>query len=73
MSLKTWNNGERAEIIKSIIESNFKLLGRHLPHNILALTTAERNVLSSDYLSDGLIVFDTTIQKWVQYKNGKMD
>lgn len=68
--LKTWRNGEKAEIVQKIIENNFKILGKHLSHNILCLSTDEREVLSSDYLREGIIVFDTDINSWMQYKNG---
>lgn len=70
MALKTWINGEKAEIVQKIIEYNFKILGKHLPHNILSLSSTDRKLLSSDYLCEGLIVFDTTLKKWMQYFNG---
>lgn len=68
--MKTWSNGERAEVVKKIIEDNFKIVSKHLSHNILSLTSDERIVLTEDYLSDGLIVFDTTLKRWLQYHNG---
>lgn len=70
MGLKTWLFGESSETVKQIIDSNFKILGRHLSRNMLSLSTTERELLSSDYLSDGLVVFDTTLKKWYEYKNG---
>ena len=68
--LKTWRNGEKSEVIKKIIEDNFKILGKNLSHNMLSLSSVERNSLASDYLCDGLIVFDTTLKKWMQYSGG---
>ena len=68
--LKSWSNGEKSEIIKAIIENNFRILGKHLPNNMLSLTTTERTSLTSDYLSEGLVVFDNTLKKWFEYKNG---
>lgn len=68
--LKTWQLGEKAENIKAIIEHNFKTLGKHLKNNVLVLSTAERESLSNDYLSVGLIVYDTSLNKWLKY-NGK--
>lgn len=68
--LKTWRNGEKADVVQKIIENNFKVLGRYLSRNMLCLSTTERELLSSDYLSDGLIVFDTTLESWMQYNKG---
>lgn len=70
MSLKTWENGDKGEDVKRIIESNFKVVGSHLSHNMLALTTDERNKLGGDYLSEGLLVFDTSLGEWFRYNNG---
>lgn len=71
MSLRTWNDGEKGINVKEIIESNFKFLGSHISKNVLALSTLEREVLSTDYLSEGLIVFDTDFKTWYEYTNGK--
>ena len=70
MSLKTWIFGEKSEIIKEIIDSNFKILGRYLSKNMLCLTTEERESLSSDYLSEGLVVYDTSKDMPYEYRNG---
>lgn len=67
MGLKTWRNGEKANNVQEIIEHNFKLLGKHLRHNILSLSSAERNLLSSDYISDKALVFDTDDEEFYQY------
>lgn len=71
MGLKTWRNGEEGDILKAIIEHNFKILGKYLPYHILCISSENRNLLTSDYLSENLIVFDTTKNEWLQYKNGK--
>lgn len=65
--LKTWRNGEKAGVIQKIIENNFKILGRHLSQNVLCLSTAERETLSSEYLTQGLKVYDTTKKRWFSY------
>lgn len=70
MSLKTWRNGEEAEVVQKIIEYNFRLLGRHLPSGMLCLSSSERKVLSSDYLREGLLVYDTTENAWYKYSSG---
>ena len=71
--MRMWRNGETAEIVQKIIEYNFKLLGRHLPNNILALPTTQRETLSSDYLCEGLIVYDTTLNKWFRYTSNSWE
>ena len=68
--LKTWKNGEKAGSTKDIIEYNFKLLGRYLSNNIIAAPRDVINSLSSDYLSEGLVAFDTTNNVWLKYKSG---
>lgn len=70
MGLKTWRNGEEGEVLKAIIDSNFKILGKYLPYHILCISSKDRNLLTSDYLSEGLIVFDTTRNEWLQYQSG---
>lgn len=68
--LKTWRNGEKAGSTKDIIEYNFKLLGKYLSNNIIAAPRDILNSLPSDYLSDGLVAFDTTNNVWLRYKAG---
>jgi len=68
--LQTWQNGDKAEIVRNIINQNFNILERYLPNSILSLSTERRLLLSSEYLRSGLIVFDTDLQKWLIY-NGK--
>ncbi len=70
MSLRTWRNGEEAEVVQKIIEYNFKLLGRYLSGNMLCLSSSERKTLSSDYLREGLIIYDTTENAWYKYVSG---
>lgn len=73
MGLEIWNNGESGARIRKNIETNFKYVSRYLPNNILSLSTTERKTLASDYLSEGLIVFDTSQEKWYQYKDEKWE
>lgn len=68
--LKTWKNGEKAGSTKDIIEYNFKLLGKYLSNNIIAAPRDVINSLPSDYLSEGLVAFDTTNNVWLKYKSG---
>lgn len=65
-----WNNGDRGSKVKDIIDGNFDILSKYLNKIALCLSTSERNGLSGQYLSDGLMVYDTTENKWYQYKNG---
>lgn len=70
MSLKTWRNGDEAEIVQKIIEYNFRVLGRYLSSSMLCLSSSERKVLSSDYLREGLLIYDTTEDVWYKYTSG---
>lgn len=70
MNLRTWRNGEEAEVVQKIIEYNFKLLGRYLSSNMLCLSSSERKALNSDYLREGLIIYDTTENTWYKYVSG---
>jgi hypothetical protein len=69
--MKTWRNGARGNEVKVIIDNNFKTTSKHLRDEILALTTTERELLSSDYLKNNKIVYDTDFKKWMIYNNGK--
>lgn len=73
MGLKTWNNGEKGEVVQKIIDNNFRTVGRYLTKNILCLSTSERNTLTSDYISNGLIVYDTDLEQWFEYKNNRWE
>lgn len=68
--MQTWQNGEKAEVVRNIINKNFNKLERHLSDSILALSTERRLLLSSEYLRSGLIIFDTDLKSWLIY-NGK--
>ena len=71
MGLKTWINGAKGKVVKSFIDQNLKLLGSYLPNLMLTLKTSQRLALSSDYLSEGLLVFDSDEEAWFCYLNGK--
>lgn len=68
--MQTWNNGDKASVVKQAIEQNFNILSKNLSHNMLALSSMERIALEDAYLCEGLIVFDTTLKKWFIYHNG---
>lgn len=68
--LKTWRNGAQGGEVKSIIEYNFNLLSKYLSKDIKALSTQERNLLSSDYLTENTLVFDTDEAQWYKYSKG---
>ena len=65
--IKTWQNGAKGGEVKSVIDYNFKLVSRYLSKDIKALSTEERNLLPSDYLSEGTLVFDTDEKQWYSY------
>ena len=69
--IKSWKNGALGSEVKSIIEYNFNLVSRYLSKDIKALSTKERNLLPSDYLSENTLVFDTTEEQWYKYSGGK--
>lgn len=69
--MRIWRNGEKADVVQKIIEYNFKILGKHLSHNMLSLSTTERELLTSDYLSKGLRVYDTDLNRWYIYNGTK--
>ena len=68
--IETWRNGENGGEVKRIIDSNFKLVSRYLTKDIKALSTQERNLLPSDYLSENTLVFDTDEIQWYKYSGG---
>ena len=68
--IKSWKNGALGSEVKSIIEYNFNLVSRYLSKDIKALSTKERSLLPSDYLSENTLVFDTTEEQWYKYSGG---
>lgn len=68
--LKKWKNGDKAEVIQAIIENNFKILGKYLSNQVLALSTQKISELTSDYFSDNTVIYDTTQEKWLINKSG---
>lgn len=68
--LKTWRNGAQGGEVKSVIEYNFNLLSKYLSKDVKALSTQERNLLSSDYLTENTLVFDTDEAQWYKYSKG---
>ena len=70
LMIKTWRNGASGGEVKSIIDYNFNVVSRYLSKNIKALSTQERILLSSDYLSENTLVLDTDEEQWYKYSNG---
>ena len=68
--LKKWNNGAKGGEVRSIVDYNFNIVSKYLSKNIKALSTAERKSLSSDYLSENILVFDTDEKQWYKYSDG---
>lgn len=62
-----WSNGDKGKKVRTVASENFKTLSRHLNHNMLALSRAERLALTTPYLSTGLRVYDTTLETWYEY------
>lgn len=71
--METWVNGASGSEVKNVIEKNFNTLSEHLSSNILALTTDERMSLSGNYISEGLRVFDKTLEVWFKYSKNSWE
>ena len=71
--IKTWRNGASGGEVKNVIDYNFNLLAKYLSKNIRVLSTQERNLLESDYLSENALVFDTDEEQWYKYSNGSWE
>lgn len=71
--VKTWRNGASGGEVKQIIDYNFNLLSKYLSKDIKALSTEERNLLSSDYLTENTLVFDTDEGQWYKYSKGRWE
>ena len=68
--IKSWRNGASGSEVKNVIDYNFSFVSRYLSKDIRALTTQERKLLSSDYLSENILVFDTDEGQWYKYSKG---
>ena len=68
--IKFWRNGASGAEVKKIIDHNFNIVSKYLSKDIKALSTRERNLLSSDYLNENTLVFDTDEEQWYKYSNG---
>ena len=69
--MKMWKNLDKGETVFNIIKGNFTELFKFLPDNVKTITTEQRLTMPETYYSDGSIVFDKTLKRWLQYKNGK--
>ena len=68
--IKTWKNGDSGAEVKSVIDHNFNIVSRYLSKEVRTLSTAERNLLSSDYLGENTLVFDTDEEQFYKYTGG---
>ena len=68
--IKTWRNRAKGEEVKSIIDYNFNVVSKYLSKDMRALSTQERKSLSSGYLSENTLVFDTDEEQWYKYSKG---
>ena len=68
--IKTWRNGASGGEVKNVIDHNFNVVSKYLSKDVRALSTMERELLSSDYLSENTLVFDTDDGQWYKYSNG---
>ena len=70
LMIKTWRNGASGGDVKNIIDHNFNVVSKYLSKDVRALSTQERKLLSSDYISENTLVFDTEEKQWYIYSNG---
>ena len=68
--IKTWRNGASGGEVKNVIDYNFNVVSKYLSKDVKALSTMERELLSSDYLSENTLVFDTDEKRWYKYSGG---
>ena len=68
--IKTWKNGALGGEVKKIIDYNFSVVSKYLSKDVRVLSAQERKLLSSDYLSENLLVFDTDEEQWYKYFRG---
>ena len=68
--IKTWRNGASGGEVKNVIDHNFNVVSKYLSKDVRALSKMERELLSSDYLSENTLVFDTDDGQWYKYSNG---
>lgn len=57
-------NGAQADEIRAKINDNFEKISKNISSTNLSLSTEERLSISNEYLKDGLIVFDSSLDKW---------
>lgn len=67
---KTWNYGEKSEIVKKILDTNFLKLSKYFGNQVRALTSEEMYALPSEYKTNDLVVFNTTEKSWHIFYNG---
>lgn len=68
--IKSWKNGASGGDVKKIIDYNFNVVSKYMSKDVRALSTQERKSLSSDYLSEKTLVFDTDEKQWYEYSGG---
>lgn len=68
--IKSWRNGTSGREVKSIIDHNFNVVSKYLSKDVRALPTQERKLLTSDYISNNTLVFDTDESQWYKYVDG---
>lgn len=69
--MKMWKNLAKGEVVFNVIEGNFLELFKFLPNNVKSITTEQRLSMPESYYSEGSIVYDKTLKKWMQYIGGK--
>ena len=69
--MKMWKNLDKGETVFNIIKGNFIELFKFLSDNVKTITSEQRLTMPDIYYSEGSIVYDKTLKRWLQYNNGK--
>ena len=69
--MKMWKNLDKGETVFNIIKGNFIELFKFLSDNVKTITSEQRLTMPNIYYSEGSIVYDKTLKRWLQYNNGK--
>lgn len=71
MAIKKWKNGDKGYEVQEAIDQNFNYLSNYISKSILFLSSKERYMLPSDFLKNGVVVFDKNLNECLEYYNGQ--
>lgn len=71
MAIKKWKNGDKGYEVQETIDQNFNYLSNYISKSILFLSSEERYMLPSEFLKNGVVVFDKNLNEYLEYYNGQ--